>query len=198
MLKVAMEADLGQLKTFSEIEKKAEYKSDALKVNEYLAYLETYRKSGANHPNIILAWVFIWLVDLQRWEQALKWLPLLIEQNQPLPKRFKREHWGELVIDELYDLGKAQLENELISQDDLRHAISYFNAVINQFDEGQWQINKVCQGKIFAMAGKLEQKNLNDGNALFNYLKAQKLNDGAGVKKDARALGEKLGIDTYI
>ena len=48
------------------------------------------------------------------------------------------------------------------------------------------------------MAGKLEQKNLNDGNALFNYIKAQKLNDGAGVKKDARALGEKLGIDTFI
>ncbi|PAJ72255.1 hypothetical protein CJF42_22130 [Pseudoalteromonas sp. NBT06-2] len=92
LLKVAMEADLGQLKKFSDIERKAEYKSDALTKNDYLAYLNTYRKSGANHPNIVLAWVFIWLIDLKRWSQALEWLPLLIAQQQPLPKRFKRKH----------------------------------------------------------------------------------------------------------
>jgi len=198
MLKVAMDADLGQLKTFSDIEVKATYKSDALKVNEYLTYLETYRKSGSNHPNSILAWVFIWLVDLKRWDQALEWLPLLIEQQQPLPTRFKRKHWGELVIDEIYDLGLSNLENELLTQEQLRQTLSYFNAVISIFDKGNWQINQVCQGKLFALAGKLEEKNLNLGNALFNYLKAQRLNDKAGVKGNARNLSEKLGVEIDI
>ncbi|WP_299002325.1 phage terminase small subunit [uncultured Shewanella sp.] len=199
IMKAAIDADLAQLKTFNTLEDKAEYKRDAIKQNGYLAYCEHYLQSGANHPNIILAWVFIWLIDLQRYTEAFTFLPLLISQGQKLPTRFKTTHWGEFVIDQIYDVAVDKLsKTDEISPEDLFNITEHVSTLTRFFNEQAWSLNPIVSGKLFAVAGKLEQQQHNYGRALNHYQHATLLNDGAGVKKTARELAKHIGVEINI
>ncbi|SHO21089.1 Putative uncharacterized protein, partial [Moritella viscosa] len=68
--KAAMDSDLAQLKKFSHIEDKLEYKAKAIENHQYLDYLRRYQTQGTDHQNMVLAWVVIWLVDLGHWKTA--------------------------------------------------------------------------------------------------------------------------------
>jgi len=197
MYQVGIESDLAQLKQFSSIEDKAQYKSEVLANNGYLEYIEQYKTAGANHPNMVLAWVFIWLVDLERWADVIALLPLMIEQQQPLPTRFKTTHWGTFVFDQLYDIGAKKLEKDLKGIVASK-VVKTFTTFIDLYNENEWDIKEIVAGKVFAMAGKLEQKQMNFGNALTYYLTAQRINDGAGVKKVAKDLAKQLDIEIEI
>ncbi|MCL1123309.1 phage terminase small subunit [Shewanella surugensis] len=199
IMKAAIEADLAQLKTFNTLEDKDEYKSDAIKQNGYLDYCKNYQHSGANHPNIILAWVFIWLIDLQRYTEAFAFLPLLIAQGQKLPTRFKTPHWGEFVIDQIYDVAVDKLSNiDDISAEDLLNITERVSTLIRYFNEQAWALNPIVAGKLFSVAGKLEQQQHNYGRALRHFLQATLLNDSAGVKKAARELAKKIDVEINI
>lgn len=197
LFKAAIESDIAQLKTFSDRSDKASYKSEAIKKNDYLGYLTRYRDSGANHPNIVLAWVVIWLVDLRRWTEALSFLPLLIEQQQRLPANFNTKVWPTFFIDELYDDGNEHLKagRDAIEQSNV---MSLFNQVIGLFERDNWQTNEVVGGKLYAMAAKLEAETFNLGNGLNYCIKATLLNDGAGVKKLARNIAKQIGKEIQI
>ncbi|MDO6426230.1 phage terminase small subunit [Thalassotalea sp. 1_MG-2023] len=197
MQKIGMEADLAQLKQFSTIEEKDQYKSEALKNNNHLEYVEKYVASGGNHPNIILAWVFIWLIDLKRWTKALELLPLMVSQQQPLPTVFNTKHWGVFVADQLYTEGALQLEKGLksIEQTQITQQFIRFIALIEQ---QKYDLGDIVGGKVYAMAGKLEQVQHNYGNALKHYVTATSLNDKAGVKKSARDIAKNLNIEIDI
>jgi hypothetical protein len=197
MYTIGMEADLAQLKQFSTIEDKDQYKSEALTNNEYLKYVDDYQASGANHPNIVLAWVFIWLVDLKRWSKALELLPLMVEQKQPLPTRFNTKHWGVFVADQLYTEGAIQLEKGLKSIKG-SNIINPFYQLIGLAEKGKWDLGEVVGGKTYAMVGKLEHIRFNYGNALHHFVVATKINDSAGVKKVARIIAKQLNIEIEI
>ncbi|WP_018692513.1 phage terminase small subunit [Algicola sagamiensis] len=197
LLKAALESDLGSLKQIAEVEKKHAYKATALEKNGYLNYLNIYRDEGHDHPNTILVWVFIWLVDLQRWSDAFEWLPLMVSQKQKLPTKFSTQDWPTFVIDQLYDAGNAQLEQ---GREAILHSgiLSHFCTFISLFESHSWSVASVVGGKLYAMAGKLHAAVLNDGNALDCFVKAQQLNEGAGVKKIARDIASKRGIELDI
>ena len=197
MYTIGMNSDLAQLKQFSSIEDNHQYKSEALTNNEYLKYVDDYQASGANHPNIVLAWVFIWLVDLKRWSQALELLPLMVEQKQPLPTRFNTKHWGVFIADQLYTEGAIQLEKGLKSIQS-SNIINPFYQLISLSEKGNWDLGEVVGGKTYAMAGKLEHVRFNYGNALHHYIVATKINDKAGVKKAARDIAKTLNIEIDI
>lgn len=194
MYGIGMDSDLAQLKQFSSIEDKDQYKSEALTNNEYLKYVDDYIACGANHPNIVLAWVFIWLVDLKRWSKALELLPLMVEQKQPLPTRFNTKHWGIFIADQLYTEGAIQLEKGLKSIQN-SNIIKPFYLLIGLADKGNWDLGEIVGGKVHAMAGKLEHVRFNYGNALHHYIAATKINDKAGVKKAARDIAKTLNIE---
>lgn len=197
MYKIGIESDLAQLKTFSELEKKHQYKREALANNGYLEYIEEYQKCGANHPNIVLAWVFVWLVDLQRWNKVLELLPLMAEQQQPLPTKFNTKHWGTFVIDQLYDVGAATLE-KAPKYNELFDIIRPFYVLIDLCEKNKWDVNDIVKGKLYAMTGKLEHLRFNFGNALHHYVSATQINDKAGVKKVAKDLAKQLNIEIEI
>jgi hypothetical protein len=197
MYTIGMDADLAQLKKFSDIEDKNQYKSEALTNTPYLEYVDDYVASGANHPNSVLAWVFIWLIDLKRWNKALELLPLMVEQKQPLPTRFNTKHWGIFVVDQLYTEGVIQLEKGLKSIEN-SNIINPFYQTIALAEKGNWDLGEVVGGKLYAMAGKLEHIRFNFGNAIHHYIKAQIINDKAGVKKAARDIAKMLSIEIEI
>ena len=192
MYKIAIEADLAQLKKFSDIDRKTEYKAQAITENQYMSYLERYKASGANHPNSVLTWLVIWLVDLGRWKTALEYLPLLIEQEQRLPTAFNTKDWPTFFIDQLYDEGVKHLVKgrDAIEKSQV---IELFKFMTAHFEQQEWVVNEVVGGKLFAMAAKLEQATFNFGNAFDYCTKATALNDKAGVKKLAKELAKIIG-----
>lgn len=176
----AIESDLAQLKTFTDISDKASYKSEALERNDYLGYINRYRLSGQNHHNKVLAWVFIWLVDLKRWDAVLELLPLLIEQKQSLPTVFNTKHWAAFVIDQLYDDANYYLSE---SKQQGLFDISYvLRSLINTVKKQDWSGLEVVGGKLYAIAAKVDAAQHNYGNALLFAEHAQAVNDKAGVK----------------
>lgn len=181
---VAIDADKSQLKKFSTIEEKHDYKAQAIENTDYIGFIAQYIKTGANYPNRVFAWVFVWLVDLGRWQQALNYLPLLVKQQQPLPTQFNTKEWTTFFIDQLYDAGARALH----AQQDEPNAIAksgimkVFNTVIIFVEQEKPLVPDLVLGKLYAMAAKLEFEMFNFGNA-FNYSqRATKVNDKAGVK----------------
>ena len=176
----AIESDLAQLKTFTDIADKATYKSEALERQDYLAYINEYRLSGQCHPNTVLAWVFIWLVDLKRWDAVLELLPFMIEQKQPLPTVFNTKHWPAFVIDQLYDDANYYLtESKLQGLFDISYVL---RGLINTVKNQDWNGLEVVGGKLYAIAAKVDAAQHNYGNALLFAEHAQAINDKAGVK----------------
>lgn len=195
LYKLAIEADLAQLKTILDIDDKREYKAQAIEQNDYMTYLDRYKNSNANHPNIVAAWLVIWLVDLGRWNIALEYLPMLIEQQQKFPKGFNTEDWPTFFIDQLYDEGKKQLDKgrDAIEKSNVMDLFIYMTT---NFETQGWVLNKVVGGKLFAMAAKLEYTVFNFGNAYRYCIKATDLNDGAGVKTLAEKVKKIISKET--
>ena len=189
--KAAIKSDLAQLKTFGDICDKADYKAKAIEKNDYLGYINQYRLSGDNHSNQVLAWMFIWLVDLKRWAQAIELLPLLIEQKQPLPKQFKTKHWPTFLIDQLYDEANWFLQNKCKAEDIANIAL-VLQRVIEVTKHQDWTSFEVAGGKLYAIATKVEYSIHNYGNALRFGQLAQAINDKAGVKTLVAKLQKQL------
>ena len=189
--KAAIKSDLAQLKTFGDICDKADYKAKAIEKNDYLGYINQYRLSGDNHPNLVLAWVFIWLVDLKRWAQAIDLLPLLIEQKQPLPKQFNTKHWPTFLIDQLYDDANWYLQNECTVEDVAKIAF-VLHRVIDATQHQDWAGSEIAGGKLYAITTKIEAAMHNYGNALRFGQIAQQINDKAGVKTLVAKLQKQL------
>lgn len=196
-LKLVMETDLTRLKSFDDIDDKASYKAQVIDKNGYMDFVLKYAKSGATFPNSVLVWVFIWLVDLKRWEQVLELLPVLVSQGQKLPTRFKTQDWSTFVGDYLYDHASYLLskgENSIIAST-VRQDIGLFLSCI---EKSELPINNIVHGKVLAIAGKLESACFNYGNALHFYMKATKVNDGAGVKKIAKETAKLINKEISI
>ena len=193
----AMQADIGQAKQIKEREERRLFKAQALEQQGYLEQLEVYRQSGERFNNPVLAWVFIWLADLGRWRDVIKWMPVLLEQKQALPNKFERENWQTFVIDEIYDAAKVEIESDkfdVLKPSDIQAALYQLEA---WFDELEWEhhVHAVVAGKLFRIIGEFETAYMNKGRALKAHLRAQELNDAAGVKGLARELAKDLNVD---
>lgn len=198
LFNASVKSDLAQLKKFSTIEEKNEYKATAIEKNDYLTFINRFIASGSNYSNFTFTWVFIWLVDLGRWKQALNYLPHLISQQQNLPTVFNTKEWVTFLIDQLYDAGAKELQDQqqinertpdVLGQSQI---IAVFSAVIAFVDQEKPVVNEVVLGKLYAMAAKLEYVHCNFGSALNHCVAATKVNDKAGVKKLAKDLAKKL------
>lgn len=181
LFEAAITSDLAQLKAFGDIADKLEYKAQAIEKNEYLAFLDSYRKKGESYTNKVLIWVFIWLVDLKRWDQALELFPLLLSQKQPLPKSFNRDNWITFLVDELYDAVNVHLENES-SKQDYADAAALLYRVIDLLKHQEWAGLEIAGGKLFSITAKIEKVRHNYGNVIAYGERAQAINEKAGVK----------------
>ena len=76
--------------------------------------------------------------------------------------------------------------------------IKHFNKLIDVYEHHHENVNDTVGGKLFAMAAKLELGTHNYGNALLYAMKAQAINEKAGVKTLAKDIAKKLGKEITI
>ncbi|MBQ4836786.1 phage terminase small subunit [Pseudoalteromonas luteoviolacea] len=188
----AINADLAQLKKLGDLSRKHDYKAQALERNDYLGYINGYRLRQEHFPNKVLARVFIWLVDLKRWNQALELFPLLISQNQPLP--FNSGSWASFLAGEVYEHANWFLNNKCNS-DDQAYTAFILARIIDVVKDHDWTGREIAGGKLYAIAMKLEAAQNNFGNAIRYGRLAQKINDKAGVKIALEKLEKKYATD---
>ncbi|KZN61550.1 phage terminase small subunit [Pseudoalteromonas luteoviolacea] len=193
----AMQADVGQAKQIKDRAERRSFKAQALEQQGYLEQLETYRQSGERFNNPVLAWVFIWLADLGRWRDVIKWMPVLIEQKQALPNKFDRDNWQTFVIDEIYEAAKDEIESDkfdVLNPSEIQASLYQLEAWFNEL-EWEHHVHAIVAGKLFRIIGEYETAYMNKGRALKAHLRAQELNDGAGVKGHARKLAKELNVE---
>jgi len=204
LFNASIDANLSQLKKFLTLEEKDKFKAEAIEKDEYIDYVDRYLASGEHYPNKAFTWIFIWLVDLGHWQQVLNYLPHLITQQQHLPKVFNTKEWTTFLIDQLYDAGSKELQEqqkinertpEVLSKSQI---INVFNSLIAFVEKEKPVVNDVVLGKLYTMAAKLEYVHFNLGNSLNLCLKATKTNDKAGVKKLAKDIAKNINKNITI
>ena len=84
LMNAALAEDCGRLSELNSLEARQRLKRDEL-LPKYLVYVQRYRESGLNHPNLVLMQVLVWLFDTEQFEQALELADFAIEQGQAMP-----------------------------------------------------------------------------------------------------------------
>jgi tetratricopeptide (TPR) repeat protein len=196
----ALTADLTALRDIEEIDKKVEYKRQALINTDYQGFADRFIASVAVAPSRVFAWFIIWLMDVGRWDDALKYLRIAVKQDQPVPDKFTSQNWFVVAIDNICEQGGALLEALEKAPETVIHfpEINKFYVLLEFVKEHKPELNAVVAAKLYVSIGKLEQATGNNGRALANYLHAQSINSEAGVKTKARALAKDFDLQIEI
>ncbi|MGI1677564.1 MAG: hypothetical protein K6L75_02450 [Cellvibrionaceae bacterium] len=183
----ALNLDRDRLKEIDSVPEKIELKKNEL-VPKYLQYLEKYRDEERLHPNAVLVWVLIWLLDIKDVERALEWATFAIKQHQHAPENFKRS-LTELFAESMCDWAETEFTEG-------RSFSPYFEMVAVNLKEKVWLTEQpIIPGKIFKLMGQHFEKLSDDKAALDWYTLAQYANDKAGCKGKIKSLTEKLEKD---
>jgi tetratricopeptide (TPR) repeat protein len=200
MHEAALKADLTALKEIDEIPEKIEYKKQALAKTDYKGFVDRLIVSVAATPNKVLAWFVIWLMDVGRWDEALKYLRVAIKNDQPIPETFTSQNWFSLAIDNMYEHGKKLQE----ALEKVPETVIYFPD-INKFylllefvQEHKPELNEVVAAKLYVIIGKLEEKTGNNGRALNHYLSAYRINEKSGVKTKVKSLAKDFDLNIEV
>jgi len=89
LLDQSLEQDLAALKDIRSKERKVDVKREELIPKYREDYLPRLRADGATHP--LLAWMVIWLFDIEDIEAAIDLALYCLEHEVELPERFKRD-----------------------------------------------------------------------------------------------------------
>ena len=178
-----LDQDLVKLKETSDIAQRAQLKRALLP--DYLAYLESYKNAGANHPNQVLVHMVIWLLDVEDLANAIELADLAIEQQQLMPDRFKRD-LTTFVVESVAEWAERQLKESHSPE-------PYLGDVISRIGSHQWIVEQIIVGgKIYKIAGLSAEQEGHNQLALGYYKSAMAINSKAGVKTRIQELEKKL------
>jgi hypothetical protein len=171
LMEGALAIDLERLSEMNNLASRQQLKRDEL-LPKYMDYVERYRDSGLNHPNLVLMQVMVWLFDTEQFELGLEVAMFAIEQGQPMPERFKRDiptFVGDAVIE--------WAENE---QKCGRNPEPYLSDML-PFVDGEWDLTEQIPAKYHKLIGirALDAKEWT--KAITHFERATELHAGAGV-----------------
>ena len=157
----AMAEDLGRLSDLNAMEARQQLKRSEL-LPKYLEYVQRYRESGLNHPNPILMQVLVWLFDTEQFEQALELADFAIQQNQPMPERFRRRDIQTFVADTMMDWADAEYRSN-------RSPEPYLSQLLPRVDD-EWQLFEKIPARYHKLLGTIamDQERWSDAIAHFN------------------------------
>jgi len=156
----AMAEDLARLSDLNAMEARQQLKRNEL-LPKYLAYVQRYRESGLNHPNPILMQVLVWLFDTEQFEQALELADFAMQQNQPMPERFRRDI-PTFVADTMIDWADAEYRAN-------RSPEPYLSQLLPRVD-GEWELFEKIPARYHKLLGTIamDQERWSDAIAHFN------------------------------
>ena len=171
LMEGALAIDLERLSEMNNLASRQQLKRDEL-LPKYMDYVERYRDSGLNHPNLVLMQVMVWLFDTEQFELGLEVAMFAIEQGQPMPERFKRDiptFVGDAVIE--------WAENE---QKCGRNPEPYLSDML-PFVDGEWDLTEQIPAKYHKLIGIRALDAKEWAKAITHFERATELHPGAGV-----------------
>lgn len=172
LMEGALAIDLERLGDMNNLASRQQLKRDEL-LPKYMDYVERYRDSGLNHPNLVLMQVMVWLFDTEQFELGLEVAMFAIEQGQSMPERFKRDvptFVGDAVID--------WAENE---QKCKRNPEPYLSDML-PFVDGEWDLTEQIPAKYHKLIGIRAMDAKDWEKAISHFERATELYDSIGVE----------------
>ena len=171
LMEDALAQDLERVSAINSRELRQQLKRDEL-LPKYLDYVQRYRDSGLSFPNSVVMQVLVWLFDTVQFEAGLDLANFAMEQNQPMPERFKRDvptFVADAVIEWAYAEHNAQRSPE-----------PYLSDLLHRVD-GEWDLTEQIPAKYHKLVG-IRAMEANDwALALLHFERATELYPKVGV-----------------
>lgn len=135
--------DVGTLRDLRTNADRDQMKRDVM-LPRWLPWAEKYLEAGDVYQNPVFVWCIIWLMDVRKFEQALAWADIAIDQGQESPEGFRNNLAG-TVADEIMDWSEGEFEAG-------RSIEPYFSATFKNVTE-RWKLNEQVTSKYYKLAG---------------------------------------------
>lgn len=143
LMEDALAQDLERVSAINSRELRQQLKRDEL-LPKYLDYVQRYRDSGLSFPNSVVMQVLVWLFDTVQFEAGLDLANFAMEQNQPMPERFRRDV-PTFVADAVIEWAEAE-------QKAGRSPEPYVSDLLSRVD-GEWQLTEQIPAKYHKLLG---------------------------------------------
>ena len=143
LMEDALAQDLERISAINSRELRQQLKRDEL-LPKYLDYVQRYRDSGLSFPNSVVMQVLVWLFDTVQFEAGLDLANFAMEQNQPMPERFRRDV-PTFVADAVIEWAEAE-------QKAGRSPEPYVSDLLPRVD-GEWQLTEQIPAKYHKLLG---------------------------------------------
>jgi hypothetical protein len=171
LMEDALAQDLERVSAINSRELRQQLKRDEL-LPKYLDYVQRYRDSGLSFPNSVVMQVLVWLFDTVQFEAGLDLANFAMEQNQPMPERFKRDV-PTFVADAVIEWAEAE-------QKAGRSPEPYVSDLLPRVD-GDWELTEQIPAKYHKLLGIRALDAREWAKAITHFERATQLHDGIGV-----------------
>lgn len=138
----ALDIDVKRLRSLTTIADRIDMKSNDL-LPKWEPVAREYVESGKAYPNPILVYCIIWLIDVRRFDTALAWADLAIEQGQEMPPNIKSK-MPAFIAASIYDWAEMEAEAG-------RTVEPYFWQVFDRVAR-HWRLNERIASKYYRFA----------------------------------------------
>lgn len=138
----ALDIDVKKLRGLTRIADRIDMKRDEL-LPRWEPIAREYVESGKAYPNPILVYCIIWLIDVKRFDTALAWADLAIEQGQKMPENIKSK-MPAFIAASIYDWAEMEAEAG-------RTVEPYFHQVFDKVAH-HWRLNERIASKYYRFA----------------------------------------------
>lgn len=138
----ALDIDVKRLRSLTTLADRIDMKSNDL-LPKWEPVAREYVESGKAYPNPILVYCIIWLIDVRRFDTALAWADLAIEQGQEMPSNIK-SRMPAFIAASIYDWAEIEAEAG-------RTVEPYFQQVFDRVAH-HWRLHERIASKYYRFA----------------------------------------------
>ncbi|EEE9158953.1 terminase [Salmonella enterica subsp. enterica serovar Kimberley] len=138
----ALDIDVKKLRSLTRMADRIDMKRDEL-LPRWEPVAREYVESGKTYPNPILVYCIIWLIDVKRFDTALAWADLAIEQGQEMPPNIKSK-MPAFIAASIYDWAEMEAEAG-------RTVEPYFQQVFDRVAH-HWRLHERIASKYYRFA----------------------------------------------
>ena len=187
LMTTALAEDLARLSDINSLADRQNLKREEL-LPKYLEYVQRYRESGLNHPNLVLMQVLVWLFDTEQFEDGLELALFAIEQGQEMPARFKRDVHT-FVADTVIDWAEGEHKAKRSPQPYLSQLMPFVDGYWAEItaEEGTqlptpWNLFERIPARFHKLLGILAMETEQWADAIDHFERATELYPEIGVK----------------
>lgn len=138
----ALDIDVKRLRSLTTLADRIDMKSNDL-LPKWEPVAREYVESGEAYPNPILVYCIIWLIDVRRFDTALAWADLAIQQGQEMPPNIKSK-MPAFIAASIYDWAEVEAEAG-------RTVEPYFQQVFDKVAH-HWRLHERIASKYYRFA----------------------------------------------